>query len=371
MRLVVALLSFWWLPAMGWTQAGAMDSILDNTRISLITCDPGDEIYSMFGHSAIRVNNAMRGYDAVYNYGTFNFNTPNFAIKFMRGKLPYRLSVYGFSDFLREYHHFKRGVREQQLIIGNEEKASVIRFLENNAKPENAEYKYDFFFDNCSSRIRDVFEQTLKYEPVYTVPAPVTFRQLLHRYLVSWPWVELGIDMIIGSKADAMASPTHQMFLPDLLHDVLPTATVNGGSFLGQTYDVLLFEEEKAARKIHPWFNPLNVNFVLMVLLLALIFMGKTKMAEWTFRSWSMLATFSGILILLLWFATDHQATKLNWNILWLNPLYLLLILKNSPTASSWPTPSLCSPWSVIPMNFTTSFRRICPPDPLPFSSWP
>ena len=225
--------------------AQSPDSLLSSTSISLITCDPGDEIYSLFGHSAIRIKNTSQNYDVVYNYGTFDFRTPNFTVKFMRGKLPYRLVVSTFDNFLMEYHHFKRGVREQNLQITNDQKKEIIRFLENNAKPENAEYKYDFFFDNCSSRIRDVFENNLGQPLTYSSKEDVTFRDLLHQYLIGWPWTKLGIDMIIGSKADVKASASQQMFLPDKLHDILGNAVSSGKTFLAESYQVLIFDKEK------------------------------------------------------------------------------------------------------------------------------
>ncbi|HRD07117.1 MAG TPA: DUF4105 domain-containing protein, partial [Saprospiraceae bacterium] len=198
-----------------------VDTLMNNTQISLLTCDPGSEIYSLFGHSAVRVKNEEKNFDVVFNYGTFDFQTPNFTLKFMRGKLPYRLAVASYGSFLKEYHYFKRGVREQVLQINNSQKEDIIRFLENNAKPENAEYKYDFFYDNCSSRIRDVFEKTLHYPPQYSGENKLTFRNLLHRYLEAWPWLRTGIDIIIGSKADKIADASAQMFIPDKLHDNL------------------------------------------------------------------------------------------------------------------------------------------------------
>lgn len=302
-----------------------VDALMNDTQVSLLTCDPGTEIYSLFGHSAIRVKNDTKNFDVVFNYGTFNFKTPNFTIKFMRGKLPYHLTVSSYADFLREYHYFKRGVREQVLQINNEQKKEVITFLENNAKPENAEYKYDFFYDNCSSRIRDVFEKTLHYPPQYAGEKDLTFRDLLHRYLQSWPWLGTGIDIIIGSKADKKADPSAQMFIPDKLHDNLASAAIDGRSLLADTYDVLIFERPKD----QPWFTPEVVSFILILLIVFLMFKKQDRYLNMLFKAWQIFAILAALLIIFLWFFTDHQATKLNYNLLWLNPLYLVFFTKN------------------------------------------
>lgn len=303
----------------------AVDSLMEQTQVSLLTCDPGKEIYSLFGHSAIRVKNQARDFDVVFNYGTFNFDTPNFTIKFMRGKLPYRLSVSSYADFLKEYHYFKRGVREQILQINNAQKEELIKFLENNAKPENAEYKYDFFFDNCSSRIRDVFENSLLYPPQYSGESNLSYRDLLHRYLQSWPWLRTGIDLIIGSKADQQADASGQMFIPDKLHDNLATARLGDKNLLGDTYDVLIFERIKA----NNWFSPEVVNFILMMGIVFLVYKKKDRYLNTCFNVWLGFVFFAILLIVFLWFFTDHQATKANFNLLWLNPLYLVFITKN------------------------------------------
>ena len=319
------LMCFIWTLSYGSRAQQAVDTLMAQTQVSLLTCDPGSEIYSLFGHSAVRVKNQARDFDVVFNYGTFDFQTPNFTIKFMRGKLPYRLSVSSYADFLKEYHYFKRGVREQILQINSAQKEELIKFLENNAKPENAEYKYDFFFDNCSSRIRDVFETSLHYPPQYSGESNLSYRDLLHRYLQSWPWLRTGIDLIIGSKADQQANASGQMFLPDKLHDNLASAQLDGKNLLGDTYDVLIFDRVKS----NSWFSPEVVNFILMLGIIFLVFKKKDSYLNSCFNVWLGFVFFAILLIFFLWFFTDHQATKANFNLLWLNPLYLVFLTKN------------------------------------------
>jgi hypothetical protein len=308
--------------------ANNVDSILNNTTISLITCDPGDEIYSYFGHSAIRIKNQTN--DIVYNYGTFDFNTPNFTMKFMRGKLPYRLTAYSFDRFLDEYHYFKRGVREQILNITIEQKKSIIAYLDMNLRPENREYKYDFFFDNCSSRIRDVFEKTLNLNSTYISDTVLTLRDQLHQYQKSHPWTELGIDMIIGSKSDIISDPRQQMFLPDYLHDNLSHSELNGSKLLFPSKELLSYEEDKLRRNSTQLIRPLTLNIILLLLFSLLYYFQKINWINALTNMWYVIAGIGGLIIIFLWFFTDHQATKANWNILWLNPLFFVLLFKES-----------------------------------------
>lgn len=266
----------------------------------------------------------------VYNYGTFDFDTPNFTIKFMRGKLPYKLTAYDYSRFLEEYHYFKRGVREQTLNLNIEQKRSIAAFLDMNLRPENVEYKYDFFFDNCSSRIRDVFEKTLKPDTPYISSKTLTFRDQLHQYQLSHPWTKLGIDMIIGSIADRNASPRDQMFLPDYLHDVLANVQIGQNKLLLPSQEVLSFAAEKEMRNKVPFFRPITLNIFLILITVLLVFTKKDEWINTLAKSWYFIAGTGGIIIIFLWFFTDHLATRANWNLLWLNPLFFVLMFKES-----------------------------------------
>jgi hypothetical protein len=305
----------------------AQDSLLlSNTQISLLTCDPGSSVESLFGHSAIRVKDGSSLEDIVFNYGTFDFDEPNFLLKFLRGKLPYKLAVGRFHDFMREYQYYHRGVREQVLNINNAQKKELLSFLYNNAQPENAAYMYDFFFDNCSSRIRDVFEKTVKYTPNYTSPQTLTYRDQLHQNLTGHPWTKLGIDMIIGSIADKNSDAKHQMFLPHKLHDILDNVKTKDGKLLAPSKYIMDFAQEREARRKRPIWSPSVMGVALMILLLLLTYFKKHEIIKWLAKFWYFLTGLSGIIILLMWFGTDHIATKLNWNILWLCPLNLLLL---------------------------------------------
>lgn len=307
-------------------RAELTDSILAQAQISLLTCDPGDEIYSLFGHSAIRIKSTFNDLDVVYNYGTFDFDTPNFTIKFMRGKLPYKLTLTSFNRFMAEYQYFRRGVREQVFNLNNDQKKEVILFLEHNLRPENAEYQYDFFYDNCSSRIRDVVEKTFKITPEYRGKNNLTLRDQLHEYQISHPWTKLGIDMIIGAPADLVSDPRQQMFLPDYLHDNLATAQLGHLPLLTELEPLLNFAEEKEKRNTATWYGPWLINVAFLLLFLVFYFGSKPTWLTRLVQSWYIFAGLGGLMIIFLWFFTDHQATKNNWNLLWLNPLYFILL---------------------------------------------
>ena len=293
--------------------------------ISLITCDPGSELYMLFGHSAIRVNDGDR--DLIYNYGTFDFNTPGFAIKFMRGKLPYMLTVNNYGRFLQEYHYDKRGVKEQKLLLDSIQKAEIIQFLNWNAKPENALYKYDFFFDNCSSRIRDIFNEISNDSLIISSEhEEITFRQMLHEYLNGYPWMKFGIDLIIGAKADQLADVMDQMFLPDYLMNNMGNASYNGEKLLSPVQSILIFDKEKTQRNQAKWYNPSLLFLILSVIWLLLTYQGKHKIIGKLTNLIFLVVGVISLIIIFLWFATDHISTKLNYNLIWLNPLAILCV---------------------------------------------
>ena len=193
-------------------------------KISLLTCDPGDELYSTFGHSAIRVVALESGQDLVFNYGTFDFNTPFFYIKFIRRTLDYQLSLTTTDNFLREYNYFKRNVREQELNLSPEQSQAIVAFLQNNYRPENRKYRYDFFFDNCATRITDMLESVLGQSLKWNYPTESdekTFRNLIDEYVYPLPWSDLGIDLALGAVIDREATEAEKAFLPDYLEEGL------------------------------------------------------------------------------------------------------------------------------------------------------
>lgn len=299
-------------------------------RISLLTCGTGDEIYETFGHTAVRITDSMKGTDNVYNYGTFDGYTENFELKFMRGKLLYYVSVYPYNIFLDEYVEYHRSVEEQVLLASGKEKQEIYDYLENNALEENKYYKYDFFFDNCATRIRDIFPNALgekfKYGNVLHEGLKLTFRDIMDQYFYRVHWERLGCDILLGSRIDKAMSNADIMFLPDYLRDGLAGATVDGKKIATPRQLIVPGSEYKPAG--------LNQPFILMIIIALLTTAGLTyKPLQMVGNIMSFLVLFVtgllGCLILVMWFATDHQGCQNNFNVLWALPTNLLFAFVN------------------------------------------
>ena len=296
----------------------------DSLVISILTCAPGQELYSIYGHNAIRVRDMRDGSDQVYNYGTFDFETPGFALKFMRGKLPYMVSVADFGMFMREYNYFKRSVSEQVINLSREEKVRVVEYLSHNMQPENRMYKYDFFMDNCATRLRDIIEKnTGGVAWNETKASGKTFRQIIKEYQKNLPWTDFGIDLIIGSPADRPATLREEAFIPDYLAQNIHNARLAKNTTERLEFyrkDIVTFPGH--APKIYFFLTPL---FFFMVLLVAEAYFlwrkPKTKWLKYYDTIWVWLICMASLLMAFMWFGTDHLPTKYNWNLLWANIL--------------------------------------------------
>ncbi|MBX5438745.1 MAG: DUF4105 domain-containing protein, partial [Thermoflavifilum sp.] len=224
------------LATLGWASAQAIyptsfaSHAAPGLRVSVLTCGTGSELYTLFGHSAIRVIDSSRGLDLVFNYGTFDFSDPHFYWKFIRGKLLYFLSVQDFPSFYQEYVQDQRAVREQVLDLPASVKQQIEEALFLNAQPENRFYRYDFIFDNCTTRIRDLLQRAIGSGLQWHLRKQeiITFRQALHPYLQRVPWVELGINLMLGARADQPIRGQQMMFLPDSLEWALSQASFAG-----------------------------------------------------------------------------------------------------------------------------------------------
>lgn len=298
-------------------------------RVSLLTCTPGDELYSTFGHSALRVTDTVRNTDLVYNYGTFNFDEPGFYSKFIRGKLNYFISVDDFYSFQAEYQYENRGITEQVLDLTCAEKENLAEFLSWNMLPANRNYKYDFTFDNCTTRLADVAEKvtdsTVDFHPILT--EPTTFRNAIHEYLDRnhKSWSKLGIDILLGSPLDRDMTNRETMFLPDNLMKGFDSATI-GNQPLVKEKEIILSKKYIPDEK-NNLNNPLFIFSCLFVLIAFLSFSNSAFLIR-TLASFDSLLFFlfgfTGILLLFMWFGTDHYMTKANYNLLWAWPTHII-----------------------------------------------
>ena len=311
-------------------------SISDSAEIMLLTIYPGNELYSTFGHSAIRVLDKSQRMDRIYNYGTFSFAEPGFYLKFTRGQLDYILSAYPYKYAHQMYVDEKRPIIAQVLNLSPEMKQVVFKFLEWNYLPENRRYRYDFFFDNCATRIRDIFENTLKdsIHLYYNNEREFTFRNYIDIYLVNHPFSDYGIDLSLGEETDRIATGREALFLPDYLFESFAGSSIRHNGIMeplvARTDTLLWFDGAKnpPVATAFPWAGIIIWTIFLLALFVTWQeFQDKQQMAKWLDRFLFSLAGFIGLLVVFLWFFTDHKVTPDNWNLAWAWPTHLIFLI--------------------------------------------
>ena len=330
MRILKAFFIFWLVLLTAGTSHAATDS--SRLQISLITCAPGAELYSVFGHTALRIVDSAANTDIIYNYGTFNFDDPDFYSKFVRGKLMYFLSQQSFPDFLYEYAYFKRGVTEQVLQLSPIEKKEIQLSLFENVREENRYYKYDFLYDNCATRLRDIIFKTNKdnaFEPKAFAENGTTFRDYLHNYLsrAQMQWTTLGIDLLLGIGADKTMTTAECMFLPDYLAQGVSLA-IKGNAKLVERDRVHLPNAQDPPIKLPFWQTPLFFfSFLAFLVVLPSFFRSKAIASFQSImdRIIFVLSGLLGLLLLFMWFGTDHQSFASNLNLVWAMPINFLV----------------------------------------------
>jgi hypothetical protein len=302
-------------------------ALSETSQISILTCSPGNELYSLFGHSAFRVYDPAQNLDVVFNYGTFAFDD-DFVFNFTLGKLNYMLSVSRMEYFARSYYAEGRGVDEQILDLTYAEKQAVYSFLIWNSQSEHRTYLYDFFYDNCSSRLRDVLDTALGNAVEYPDlrrPMSLSFRNKIDSYLIYHPWGDFGIDLGLGLPCDQVMSSQDFMFLPDELSRALHGATLNGHPLVRESRTLI-----PAQVRSHHWrfTDPIPLMWILAGVFMALSAWGLRVGRNLLFLDAIYLfATGAvGLLIFFLWFISDHTATSSNFNILWAWPVHWIAL---------------------------------------------
>jgi hypothetical protein len=323
----VALLALFLASAVALRAQSPVGQLSDSARISLMTVAPGEFVYSTFGHSALRVLDPLQRVDRCYNYGTFDFEQPGFLLKFCRGKLLYFLDLEPYRSF--EYGNLsdRRAMQEQTLNLDKAQRQRLFQLLQENAREENRHYQYDFFYDNCATRIRDIVKESLFHQLNFDssrLQQGSTMRQLLRPYLNTHPWMQFGIDLVLGLPADRRAAPEQFMFLPDYLHDMFADAKLPNGQAL-VAGERTIPQQPFGAQRWEPGFFERPLWVCAFVALLGLLSMANPR-TERIFDTlfWFVLGL-AGLIMALLWFATDHGATKTNFNLLWAMPTHLLV----------------------------------------------
>ena len=290
------------------------------SKVSLLTVGTADELHSKFGHSAIRIVDPTIGMDLVYNYGMFDFDDPNFYVKFTRGKLDYRIAKETYPHFIRTYEYENRWVKEQVLNLSDTDKKALFLFLENNLLPENRYYKYDFLFDNCATRIPDALQKAAGNKLVYGedhLKEHYTFRELIHQNLEVNSWSNFGIDLALGSVIDKEATAYQHMFLPLYVFEQLKNTTLDNKPLVNSERELLA--ERPVAKNSNFFTAPLFWLSVILLVVIVVTYLGykNQRRNRWLDFILFFATGIAGTLILFLWFGTDHQATKINFNALW------------------------------------------------------
>ena len=300
-------------------------------QVSLLTCFPGTEVYSLYGHTAIRVKSyAAGGQDWVFNYGVFSFDQPHFIWRFALGECDYQIGALPYPYFAEEYEERGSAVYEQVLNLTPDEKRRVWDFLVGNMRPENREYRYNYLYDNCTTRARDCVEKSVDGEIVYPESDSVrTFRGIIHQYTVDYPWAELGNDICLGVQADRPISEREEMFAPFYLLDYVGGAVIRDAA--GRERPLVLSTSEivkGGAVRVRPEFplSPAWAAWLLFAFVAALTVAERLRHA----RFWQLdillmaLVGAIGLVVTFLFFFSAHPTVGSNWQIWVFNPVPLL-----------------------------------------------
>lgn len=302
----------------------------ENTQISLLTCSPGDLIYELFGHTAIRIQDDSHKLDFVVNYGLFDFDQPHFVYRFVRGKTDYTVGVSYTRSFIQSYAERGSSITESTLNLTLAEKQDLLNRLNENLQPENRVYRYNFIYNNCATKVRDIFDMSIKRKLSYpTHVDSYSFREAIMLYTKTAPWSQLGFDLCLGARADRTATQREMLFLPEVLGETYASAMLTDSTGIQplclQTSQIIPATQEKGTA----WFSPTLCAYLLLLMVLyASFFLNKHKI--WLKRMDVVLFTINGIggcIILFLILYSQHPFTGQNYNILWMNPLTLFPLI--------------------------------------------
>ncbi len=304
----------------------------DSLRFSLVTCSPGPEVYALFGHTAIRCEDLQTGEDVVFNYGMFSFNTPNFVMRFVKGETDYQLGVIPYVYFEEEYSSRGSYVEQQDLNLTPDERLQLYWRLWQNYQPRYRTYRYNYFYDNCTTRARDQIEACVEGKVVYpTWERERTFREIVHEYTAGHAWAEFGIDMLLGSEADRLIPERLQMFAPFYMLRAAREAvvcTVDGKERPLVSEQKRIVEPDSVEAETEFPLSPLQVAWLLVVLVIGV--------GMWELKSgkcfWGMdvllfgLQGLAGCIIAFLFFFSTHPTVGSNYLLILFNPIPLLYL---------------------------------------------
>ncbi len=308
-----------------------------NPIVSVLTCSSGSELYCVFGHTALRVQDSLNGkfYDAVYNYGTFQFSD-DFYLKFAQGRLDYFLSVSSFGEFQQMYLFDGRGIQEQFLRMTNEDLIRLSDLLMENAQPENATFRYHFFKDNCSTRVWNMIKKASSKPLVVELNAPQsTFRSAIQSYLNFMPWGDFGIDLALGAPCDNKMQMEDRAFLPDSLLLMLAHTRYGQSPLTSRTMELIPVDIEPDLPKFN---GPFALSWAVFIVTVMTGIWSARKGKLRTIWENVVIAVISliGCLLVFLWFFTDHDTTHNNWNLIWANPFWFYFLFRTPRSCATW-----------------------------------
>ncbi len=302
-------------------------------RVSLLTCEPFDRIYSLYGHTGLRITDPIRGYDIVANWGIFNMRQKFFALRFTLGLTDYSMDIETWDEFAYRYRYYGCGIYEQVLNLTPEEKQRLLEAVLENYKEENRQYRYNYFFDNCTTRVRDIIEASIS--GTVSMPPPAkrqSFRSLIHEWNAAHPWYRWGNDFLLGFKADRIATQREAEFLPfNLSHD-FAHATIHDTSgtrplVSDSVWAMPSLYSPGELSTLDTILSPTGVAMAYVVLFIVIVLI-ETRLHR---RLWGLdilMLTLTGVMGLLLFamLFSQHPTVSLNAQILVFNPLNLLFL---------------------------------------------
>ena len=298
----------------------------DSIQISLLTCSPGKEVWAQYGHTAIRYYDKGKGLDLAINYGIFSLDQTYFIPRFVLGMTDYRMGIQAMDDFLAQYSYEGRGVVEQVLNLSSKDKDVIYEALQENMKPENVVYRYNYFFDNCTTRARDMIVSHLHGRVVYPPAKPdATFRSMIHKWNYKDKWSQFGEDLLLGVNADRKTTKSEQQFLPENLRLDFDKATYNGKPLVKQTNELLPAETTEAEPS--SLLSPIFVAFLFATISIIITFFSYRKQrVYWLWDAVLMLTSGLIGIILFIMIFSQHPCVSLNFIIIFFNPLPLLFL---------------------------------------------
>ena len=305
-----------------------------NIKVSVLTCSPGQEVYSLYGHTAIRVQDKTMGTDHVFNYGVFDFNTEYFVWKFVLGHTDYICMAAPWEYFIAEYQHRGSSVVAQELYLTDSEALKVRDYLYNNIRKENCVYRYNFLTCNCTTRVMDCIESCIEGELVYSWnKEPLTYRDILHQYTKSFPWTQDGNDMLLGADVDTLLSHHATCFIPEYYQNALSGAVVRNEfqdtrQLVSQTQTLVKANPNAAKQKTGLPLGPMEAGWVLFALgILTMSIEFLVRKMLWPLDIILMLLHgLAGCIITFLFFFSEHPAVDSNWLVGIINPLPLIIL---------------------------------------------